>query len=120
MALSEQEQRHLDDLEARLTLDDPRLAHVLSTGMLPPSPRAHGGSLAAVGVVVGLSLLVGGLRLHPVVSLVGFLLMLASLVAGLRPPRPTDRELWSVRASHPAGQGLRSRNLDREQHPGTF
>lgn len=81
MALSEQEQRLLDQLEASLAADDPSLARTLrgdaSTQRLLP-PRRTG--VLVLGFLVGLAGLVGGMQVHPVVSVLGFVAMLVSAV----------------------------------------
>jgi hypothetical protein len=84
MALSEDEQRRLDQLEASLAAEDPDLAQKFGAA---PAPRAHGARLAlcAVGFVVGLAALVGGIALTFVLSVIGFIVMLASVALALMP-----------------------------------
>ncbi|GAA1388129.1 DUF3040 domain-containing protein [Luteococcus peritonei] len=82
MALSEQEQRLLAELEASLAADDPNLASTLR-GERPRTPVARRRvGLAGLGFVVGLLGLVGGMQVHPVVSALGFVVMLLSVLAG--------------------------------------
>ena len=71
MALSEEEQRLLDQLEASLRADDPKLAQKLAS----PAPRVvhqRRATLAGLGFVVGIVLLLIGLQTAWVVSVVGF------------------------------------------------
>ncbi|MEL4357323.1 MULTISPECIES: DUF3040 domain-containing protein [unclassified Luteococcus] len=81
MALSEQEQRLLDQLEASLAADDPSLARTLrgeAPGPRIMPPRRTG--VLVAGFFVGLGGLVGGMQVHPVVSVLGFVIMLISAV----------------------------------------
>ncbi|MEL4504139.1 DUF3040 domain-containing protein [Luteococcus sp. H138] len=81
MALSEQEQRLLDQLEASLAADDPSLARTLRGDSAAPKllpPRRTG--VLVLGFLVGLAGLVGGMQVHPVVSVLGFVIMLVSAV----------------------------------------
>lgn len=82
MALTDEEKRLLARLEASLAADDPKLASLL---------RGHGRHqvpvqrvlLAGVGFTAGVTLLVVGIQTHPLVSVAGFLIMLAATVAAL-------------------------------------
>ena len=81
MALSEDEQRLLAQMEAALAAEDPKLASTLrGTTRRWHRRRAV---LAGLGFVVGIAVLLGGVQFHPVVSVVGFLLMLASALIGI-------------------------------------
>ncbi|SJN45425.1 DUF3040 domain-containing protein [Luteococcus japonicus] len=81
MALSEQEQRLLEQLEASLAADDPTLARALrGDGPAPRLQRRHAGVML-LGLAVGLVGLIGGMQLHPVVSVLGFVVMLISAVS---------------------------------------
>ncbi|MGO1385886.1 MAG: DUF3040 domain-containing protein [Arachnia sp.] len=82
MALSEQERKLLEQLEASLMAEDPKFAQTLSgaTGVKIHRRRA---TLAGLGFVAGLLLLVVGVSVHPAVSIVGFVLMLASAIIGV-------------------------------------
>ena len=99
MALSEYEQRKLDEIERSLHSDDPALATILDSGVV----RRHRRSVAAVTFVVGLVALLGGAVtalslpvLGVVISVVGFVAMGvgAGLLMSVRP-----------RTRHPAGAG---------------
>lgn len=82
MALSEQERKLLEQLEASLVADDPKLAETLrGTGQV----RIHRkrATLAGLGFVVGVLILILGVQIHPVVSIMGFVVMLASAIVGI-------------------------------------
>ncbi len=82
MALSEQERKLLEQLEASLMADDPKFAQTLSGagGVRIHRRRA---TLAGLGFVLGLLLLVAGVQIHPAVSIVGFVVMLAAAIIGV-------------------------------------
>lgn len=82
MALSEQERKLLEQLEASLMAEDPKFAQTLSgaSGLRVHRRRA---TLAGLGFVVGLLMLVVGVQIHPVVSIAGFVIMLASAIIGV-------------------------------------
>ncbi|NLT30520.1 MAG: DUF3040 domain-containing protein [Propionibacterium sp.] len=89
MPLSEEEKRLLAQMEAALAADDPKLAENLrGTTRRKVSRRTAG--LAGIGFFVGLAALVGGLQLHPAISIVGFLLMLAGAVVAVSAWRNVD------------------------------
>lgn len=83
MALSEQERKLLEQLEASLMAEDPRLADRLS-GTAEVRVHRRRAALAGVGLVIGLAILVAGVSVHPVVSVLGFLVMLASVLVGVK------------------------------------
>ena len=88
MALSEEEQRLLEQMEAELAAEDPRLASALRG---PQRHWYHRRVLAAaVGLAVGVTVLVLGMDVHPLVSVVGFVIMLVSTVVGLAAWRRPD------------------------------
>ncbi|WP_420175738.1 DUF3040 domain-containing protein [Luteococcus sp. OSA5] len=103
MALSEQEQRLLEQLEASLTADDPALASTLrgEAPRVPSRPRRTGALAAAF--VVGLGGLVGGIQAHPVVSVLGFIVMLISAVMLAE----QTRQVGQLSAQHPAQRAQR-------------
>ena len=82
MALSEQERKLLEQLEASLMAEDPKFAQTLSGagGVRIHRRRA---TLAGVGFILGLLLLVAGVQIHPAVSILGFVVMLASTIVGV-------------------------------------
>lgn len=81
MALSEEERRRLEQLEAALAAEDPKLANALRG----TSHRWHRRRLvmAGVGFIAGLAALVGGMEIHPALSILGFLAMLAASVVAV-------------------------------------
>jgi len=82
MALSEDEQRLLDQLEAALAAEDPKLASTLrGTGTRRLHKRRA--TFAGIGFLVGIGCLIGGMELHPLVSVLGFLIMLAATVVAV-------------------------------------
>ncbi len=82
MALSDQERKLLEQLEASLMAEDPKFAQTLSGA---GSVRIHRrrATLAGLGFLAGLLLLVVGVSIHPAVSILGFVLMLASAIIGV-------------------------------------
>ena len=83
MALSEQERKLLEQLEASLMAEDPRLADRLS-GTAEVRVHRRRAALAGLGLVIGLAILVAGVSVHPAVSVLGFLVMLASVLVGVK------------------------------------
>lgn len=78
MALSEEEQRLLEQMEAALAAEDPRLANTMrGTSHRWQRRRAL---LAGLGFLVGLACLIGGMQVHPLLSIAGFVVMLAAAV----------------------------------------
>ncbi|AQX16705.1 hypothetical protein BCR15_08625 [Tessaracoccus lapidicaptus] len=82
MALSEQERKLLEQLEASLMAEDPKLADTLSGSS---SIRIHRrrAALAGLGFIVGVVVLLVGVQVHPAVSVLGFLVMLAAALVGI-------------------------------------
>ncbi len=103
MPLSEHEQRLLDELEASLSADDPRLATVLR-GTQPLRLRPRRAGFAAGGFVVGLIGLVGGMQVHPVVSVLGFVVMLLSALSGLGAWARPSHDPRRISPAHPSRQ----------------
>ncbi len=95
MALSEQEQRLLDQMEAALEAEDPKFVSALR------GPRRHWHRprlvLSVVLFVLGVTALVVGMDVHPVVSISGFVVMLFSAVSAI-----SAWTLPGAGASHPA------------------
>lgn len=87
MALSEEEQQLLAQMEAALAADDPKLADMLrGTGTRKVHRRRA--AIAGIGFVLGIVALVAGMQfnpsiLGPILSVAGFLLMLGAAVIGL-------------------------------------
>ncbi len=82
MALSEKEQKLLDQLEAALAAEDPRLASTLR-GTAQRKLHRRNAALAGVGFLIGIAGLIIGMQAHPVVSIIGFVLMLASTIVAV-------------------------------------
>jgi hypothetical protein len=81
MALSEDEQRLLEQMEAALAAEDPKLANTLrGTTRRWHRRRAV---LAGIGFVAGITCLIAGMQVHPAVSVLGFIVMLAATVVGV-------------------------------------
>lgn len=112
MPLSQHEQRLLDELEAGLAADDPRLAALLrGVGPRRLNPRRAG--LAVVAFVVGLVGLVGGLEVHPMVSVLGWVVMVASALSGLGAWRRSSVDPRRISPAHPSVQSQAA----RRRHP---
>lgn len=111
MALSDEEQRLLDQLEAALAADDPKLAHALR-GTTVRRVHRRRATLSGIGLLAGLGLLVGGIEIHPAVSILGFLVMLAAAVAGLSSFRSQPR---SEHEEHRPTAGARPRPGQQRQ-----
>ena len=82
MALSEEEQRLLDQMEAALAAEDPKLVNAMrGTGLR----RLHRRRAAVAGVAFfgGLTLLVLGISWHWILSVIGFCVMVAAAVTGI-------------------------------------
>lgn len=104
MGLSEQERKLLEQLERSLMADDPTFADSLRSGSSGMSGRVHRqrATVAGLGFVVGVGILVGCLQISPWLSVVGFVVMLASALVGVtswqrvpddgqEPAQPHDR-----------------------------
>ena len=112
MALSEHEQRLLDQLGAALAAEDPKLANTLR-GSRSRTLHRRRAALAGLGFVVGVVALLAGMQFGWVISVVGFVVMLASTVLAIgawqhvergeqQPPAaphraPTERDTWRQR-----------------------
>lgn len=83
MALSEEEQRLLEQLEASLAADDPKLAQTLGSTGTPRQIHGRRATLAGVLFIIGLVLLVLGLQTSWIVSVLGFIAMLTATVIAL-------------------------------------
>ncbi|AQP47429.1 hypothetical protein BW730_07880 [Tessaracoccus aquimaris] len=82
MALSEQERKLLEQLEASLMADDPKLADRLS-GSAEVRVHRRRAALAGLSFVLGVAVLIAGVQVHPAVSVVGFLIMLGAALLGI-------------------------------------
>jgi hypothetical protein len=81
MALSEEEQRLLEQMEAALAAEDPRLANALRGRQRRWYRRRV--VVACAVFVIGVAVLVAGMDVHPLVSVLGFVIMLGATVAGV-------------------------------------
>ncbi len=94
MALSEEEQRLLEQMEKALTADDPKLAHTMRGDHTPRVLRRKQAVLAGFGFLAGVLLLIGGVAINGgafwFISVIGFILMLAGTVFGLRAYQPVS------------------------------
>ena len=104
MALSEDEQRLLDQMEAALAAEDPKLANTLR-GTNARRLHRRRAALAGIVFVVGLGLLIGGMEIHTVVSVAGFLIMLAATVVAVSSWQHVG---YDPDGQHPGGKGKRS------------
>lgn len=90
MALSEEEERLLDQMEAALAAEDPKLVHTLR-GKGTRRVHRRRAALAGVGFFVGLGLLVGGMAIGMAnrpgvgiaVSVAGFVIMVFTAVTAI-------------------------------------
>ena len=82
MALSDEEQRLLDQMEAALAAEDPKLVNTLrGTGARKVHRRRA--AISGVSFFVGLTLLVLGMSTTIVLSIVGFVVMVAAAVTAI-------------------------------------
>jgi len=82
MPLSEEEQKLLDQMEAALAAEDPRLADTMR-GTSRRIVHKRQATLAGVAFLAGVGLLIGGMMTHPVISVVGFVVMLVATIVAL-------------------------------------
>ena len=82
MELSEQERKLLEQLEASLKAEDPGFADTLS-GRGQVRIHRRRAAIAGLAFVVGLAALLGGIQIHPAVSIAGFAVMLAGAIVGI-------------------------------------
>ena len=101
MALSEQERKLLEQLEASLMAEDPKLADTLS-GNAEVRVHRRRAAFAGLGFIVGIAVLLGGVQFHPVVSVVGFLLMLASALVGISSRRRVGDDESGIGRNRPS------------------
>jgi len=82
VALSDEERRLLEQMEQALAAEDPQLASALR-GSTARTLHRRRALLAALGFLLGVVALVAGMEISPIVSIVGFLIMLASSILGI-------------------------------------
>ena len=82
MPLSDREKRLLDEMEAALLTEDPRLVSALSAS--PSSPNRQRIMLSAVLVLLGLATLIGGVGSKmPVIGVLGFIIALGGVISAI-------------------------------------
>ena len=97
MALTNAEQKLLDELEATLTAQDPKLASKFSQ----PHRRVHPAKVVGgvVGFLVGLVGLVAGMMSYWWVSVLGFIVMLASSIVVISAWSKKPGDVTTVKSS---------------------
>lgn len=110
MALSDEEQRLLDQMEAALAAEDPKLASTLRG---TSSRRLHRrrAAVAGMGFVLGIACLIGGMEVNPALSIAGFVVMLVSTLVAVTSWRHVDEELG--RSASPAGPNAERAFMDK-------
>lgn len=83
MALSDEEQKLLEQMEAALAAEDPKLAHAMRGTRTPRTLRRKRAALSGVAFLIGCGMLVAGMRLHWLVSVLGFVVMLAATIIAI-------------------------------------
>jgi hypothetical protein len=82
MALSDEEQRLLEQMEAALAAEDPKLVNALrGTGVRRVHRRRA--AIAGIGFFAGLALLVVGISTNLIFSVLGFVVMVAAAVTAI-------------------------------------
>lgn len=99
MALSDKEQRLLEQLEAALAAEDPKLASTLR-GTTTRTLHRRRAAMAGLGFVLGLAALIGGMQLSIVVSVIGFVIMLVATVVAISSWRVVETESQGRAPAH--------------------
>ena len=90
MALSDREQKLLEQMERALAFEDPKLVSALRAP-LGPRPSARNVGVAVLAVVAGISLLVAGVMSQIIaLGILGFVAMVAG-ISVLLTPRPESK-----------------------------
>lgn len=109
MALSEEEQRLLEQMEKALAADDPKLANTMRGDQTPRVLRRKQAALAGLGFLAGTILLIAGVAInggaHWYLSVVGFVAMVASTVAALSAYQPAGDQPSKPRSGNGGGNG---------------
>jgi Protein of unknown function (DUF3040) len=82
VALSDEEQRLLEQMEAALAAEDPKLVNALRGTSVRRVHRRRA-ALAGVGFFAGLGLLIAGISINPFLSVLGFVIMVAAAVTAI-------------------------------------
>lgn len=112
--LSEHEQRMLDEIESALYAEDPKFASSV-TKQRVGRPTARRRLIAALGFLIGLAMLVGGLMVDfelgglKILSFVGFLVMFGAAAFGLLAPNRHGAQDPNGAQSGPRGDGKPNR-----------
>jgi hypothetical membrane protein len=107
MALSEQEQKRLEQLEASLLAEDPKFADTLR-GSSQFRVQRRRAALAGLAFVAGLAALVIGVQIQPAISIAGFVMMLVSAIVGISAWSRIEGQEETKRPSKPSGQASSS------------
>lgn len=90
MSLSDEEQRLLAQLEASLAADDPHLARTMR-GSAPRQVRHHLAIGCVLAFLLGLAGLVAGVEIHPLIGVLGYVLMVGAVVMGRESVQPAQQ-----------------------------
>jgi hypothetical protein len=82
MALSDEEERLLHQMEAALAAEDPKLSHALS-GKGTRKVHRRRVAIAGVGFFAGVALLIVGMSTNVFLSVLGFVVMLAAAITAI-------------------------------------
>lgn len=111
VALSDEEQKLLEQMEAALAAEDPKLAHTLRGTKTPRTLQRKRAALAGVGFIAGCVMLVIGMRVDNwgwLVSVLGFVIMLGATVIAVtayRRVEPAKVGPATVKAGQRQGSG---------------
>lgn len=100
MALSDEELRLLQQMEAALEAEDPRLASTMR-GTSNRTLHRRRAALAGLVFLVGVTALVAGMQIHAAVSIGGFVVMLVATILALTSWQYVDGGIDEGRFSGP-------------------
>jgi hypothetical protein len=107
VALSDEEQRLLEQMEAALAAEDPKLVNTLrGTGVRRVHRRRA--AVAGVGFFAGLALLIAGISITWVLSVLGFIVMVAAAVTAIYSWQHVGNSADAGRDRAKTAQGSRS------------
>ncbi len=111
MALSDEEQRLLEQMEAALAAEDPKLVNALrGTGVRRVHRRRA--AIAGVGFFAGLALLIAGMSTNLFFSVLGFVVMVAASVTAIYSWQHVGTSTDSGARSRPRASAQGSRSAD--------